>query len=230
MDTRPINASLYVDAFTPTGNPGEYTFENATYNNQADQTGNGAFDIQVGFVLYVPATNFNTGSPIPGVIHRYKLTSLNIVDPGFISGTMLWDETGQEGLEIPTNSIGCGLSQASPNLGFGYAPNDVLYPELPAGLTVQSVQTDLWNITDENSGGGGPGPTNTYKTTIGDASAQSFTITHSLGTLDVGVEVYELSSGETTYAGVTRTGPNNVRIDFTYPIDTASHRVLVRSY
>ena len=51
---RIINGALTVDAFNPTGNPGEYTFENAIFNNQSDATGNGAYDVQVGFVLFFP--------------------------------------------------------------------------------------------------------------------------------------------------------------------------------
>lgn len=230
MDTRPINASLFVEAFTPTGNPGEYTFENARYSNLADRTGNGAFDVQVDFVLYVPASDFNTAAPIIGVVHRYKLTSVTVTDPGLVSGTMIWDESGQEGLEIPTNSIGCGLSQKSPVSGYGFAPTDAFYPDLPVGLAVQSVQTDLWNITDNATPGPGPGPSGSvYKRTIGDSVADSFTLHHALNTLDISVTVYELSTGADVYAGIVRTGPNDVRIDFAYPIETNSHRVIVRS-
>jgi hypothetical protein len=230
VDTRPINATLVVSSFNPTGNPGEYTFENAVYNNQADSSGNGAYDVQIGYVVYVPSTNFNTGIQIPGVAHRYKLTEVNIIDPQTLSGTMIWDETGQEGLEVPTNGVGSALSQASPTLGYGYAPTDSIYPELPAGLTVQSVQTDLWNITDSQTGGGeGPGPSQTYKTTVGDDSALSFTINHMLGTADIDVKVFDLNTGADVYPGIVRTGPNSARLDFTYPIEANSHRVIVRA-
>lgn len=227
MDTRPINAALYVNAFNPTGNPGEYTFDSATYNNQADETGNGAFDAAVGWVLYVPSTNFNTSTQIPGVLHRYRLTTVTPVDPQTLSGTMVWDETGEEGLEVPTNGVGCGLSQVSPNLGLGYAPNDTVYPELSSGSTVESVQTDLVNIIDPHESSSGP--STSFKATIGDGSALSFTVHHVLGTQDVSVTVYELSTGADVYAGVTRTGPDDVRLDFTYPIDATSHRVIVRT-
>lgn len=233
MDTRPINASLLVSAFNPTGNPGEYTFEDAIYLNQADQAGNGSFDVQVGFVLYVPSSSFATGTLIPGVLHRYRLTSINAVDPSKLSGTIVWDELGQEGLEVPTNGATCGLSQPSPKYRYGYAPSEGVYPDLPPGFAVQATQTDLWNITDQIENGGtgpGPGPAGTYKTTIGDASALSFTINHSLGTRDVSVTVYELSTGENVYPGITRTGPNDVRIDFTYPVDANSHRVLILAF
>lgn len=228
MDIRPINASLVVSEFDPTGNPGEYTFTNATYNNQADESNNGAADVQVGWVLYVPSTNFNTAAQVPGVLHRYKLTSITLVDSATLSGTMVWDEVGEEGLEVPTNGVGCGLSEASPVAGFGYAPSPEIYPELTPGSATQSVQTDLWNIQDERDGGSS-GPSSTYKATIGDATALTFTIIHGLGSADVSVTIYEISTGADVYAGVTRTGPNDVQIDFTYPIEANSHRVIVRS-
>ena len=75
--TRPINGTLQVVDFVNT-NVGEYSFENALFSNSADATGNGAFDISVGHILFVQATDINTASPVPGVYHRYKLTS-NVV-------------------------------------------------------------------------------------------------------------------------------------------------------
>jgi len=228
VDTRPINASLNVSAFNPTGNPGEYTFDSAVYNNQADQTGNGAYDVQVGFVLYVPSTDFNTGIQLPGVLHRYRLTEVNVIDPATLSGTMVWDETGEEGLQIPTNGVGCGLSQASQNYGFGYAPNDTIYPDLVPGSTAQSVQTDLWNKVDPREGNGG-GPSSSFKTTVGDGSTLSFDIHHALSDMDVTITVYELATGADVYAETIRTGPDDIQINFSYPIEADSHRVIVRA-
>lgn len=231
MDTRPINGTLYVESFNPTGNPGEYTFENAVFNNQWDASGMGAAVIQVGFLIHVAATDFNTGVVIPGALHRYKLTAVDLVDYNTINATMVWDELGSEGLEIPTNGTTAGLSQPSPNYGYAYAPSEGVYPDLPAGFAVQTVQTDLSNITDLVTGGEGPGPgpSGTYKTTVGDATNLTFTINHSLGTLDIDVKVFDLNTGGDVIPGVVRMGPNSVRLDFTYPIEAASHRVIVRS-
>lgn len=227
MEIRPINASLTVSEFDPTGNPGEYTFTNAVFNNQADESGNGAFDVVVGFVLFVPSTNFNSGTQVPGVVHRYKLTSVSVTDATTISGTMVWDETGEEGLEVPTNGVACGLSATSPVAGFAYAPSPEVYSELAAGSATQSVQADLWNIQDPHDAASGP--SSSYKTTVGDATALTFAIHHGLGSLDVSVTMYEISTGADVFAGVTRTGPDDIQIDFTYPIEANSHRVIVRS-
>lgn len=227
MSTRPINATLQISVFTPTGNPGEYTFDSAPYNNQADETGNGAYDAAVGWVLYIPSTNFNTGTQLPGVLHRYRLTAVTPVDPATLSGTIIWDELGEEGLEVPTNGAGCGLSQVSPNVGFGYAPSDAVYPELVLGSTVESVQSDLLNIADPHEASSGP--SSTFKATIGDAVTQNVTVNHALASLDVTVTIYEISTGADVYVEVVRTDANNIQINFTYVIPLNSHRVIVRS-
>lgn len=230
MDARPINAVVTVGELIPTGNPGEYTFENAVYNNQADLSGNAAYDVEVGWVLFGPTASFFSGAQIAGSVHRYKLTALEVVDPNTISGTILWDEAGSEQFEVPMPGS-WGISQRSANYSYGFPPSDAVYPELGNGFTTAAIQTDLWNITDQiESGGEGPGPSpsNTYKTTIGNAIALSFTITHSLGTLDVDIKVFDLNTGGDVYPGIVRTGPNTVRLDFTYPIEASSHRVIVR--
>jgi hypothetical protein len=53
-----------------------------------------------------------------------------------------------------------------------------------------------------------------YRTAIGDGAATSIAVTHSLGTRDVIVQMYDASSFETVYAQVVRTDDSNVTIDF----------------
>jgi len=64
-----------------------------------------------------------------------------------------------------------------------------------------------------------------FKATIGDGSDLDITITHSLGTRDVIVQLYDASSYETVYAQVVRTDANNVTIDTNSAI--ASNDVIV---
>ena len=52
-----------------------------------------------------------------------------------------------------------------------------------------------------------------FATTIGDGSDQDITITHSLGTRDVVVQLYDASSYETIIAEVVRTDANNITIN-----------------
>lgn len=53
-----------------------------------------------------------------------------------------------------------------------------------------------------------------FKASIGDASATSIAVTHSLGTTDVIVQLFDVSSGDTVYADVVRTNANVVTVDF----------------
>lgn len=67
-----------------------------------------------------------------------------------------------------------------------------------------------------------------HEADIGDGSASTHDVTHSLNSLDVSVEVYEKSSGETVVTGVRRIDANTVRITATPVFGTATHRVIVK--
>jgi hypothetical protein len=153
---RLINGALTVDAFVPTGNPGEYTFENALFNNQADATGNGAFDVQTGFVLFVPASDPNTFLAIPGLLHRYKLTAVVVTDVNTMSGTLLWDEVGAE-VDAPTNGVACLIAETTTESQLAIPAIDVGYPDVAAGSTLAAILNDQRNIVDLAGGKGAPG-------------------------------------------------------------------------
>ena len=67
-----------------------------------------------------------------------------------------------------------------------------------------------------------------FKTSIGDGSATSYTVTHNLGTRDVLVELYDASSYETVIADVTRTSTSVVTVAFTVAPTSNDIRVLIR--
>lgn len=71
------------------------------------------------------------------------------------------------------------------------------------------------------------GPASVHKQTFGGTATQ--TITHNLGTVDVAVEVVQVSNGQTVYPVVTRPTTNTVLLDFGATTPAASSlRVLVR--
>ena len=89
--------------------------------------------------------------------------------------------------------------------------------------------TDIWELTKDGSNyyeiqtvG-----ESTYATTIGDNSNTSFTVTHNLGTKDVIVQLYDLSSNDTVYADVVRTSTSVVTVSFGSAPATNDIRVLV---
>ena len=67
----------------------------------------------------------------------------------------------------------------------------------------------------------------TYSTTIGDASNTSYTVTHSLNTRDVIVQLYDASSYETVHADVVRTNTTQITITFADAPASNDIRVLV---
>ena len=66
-----------------------------------------------------------------------------------------------------------------------------------------------------------------YATTFGDGSAVDYTITHSLGTQDVHVSVYEVSSTIMVIPDMEVTGSNTVTLRFAVAPTTNQYRVVV---
>lgn len=67
-----------------------------------------------------------------------------------------------------------------------------------------------------------------YAANIGDGTSTSIAVTHSLNSLDVQVEVYEIATGETVGVGVTRTSVNVVTIEAVPAPATNALRVVVK--
>jgi hypothetical protein len=67
----------------------------------------------------------------------------------------------------------------------------------------------------------------TYATSIGDGSATSYAVTHNLGSQDVIVQLYDVSSLDTVFADVVRTSTSVVTIDFSSAPTANDIRVLV---
>ena len=68
--------------------------------------------------------------------------------------------------------------------------------------------------------------TKQYVTSIGNASATSYTVTHNLNSKDVMVQLYDVSSDDTVIADVVRTSVDVVTVDFSTAPATNDIRVL----
>lgn len=66
-----------------------------------------------------------------------------------------------------------------------------------------------------------------YTANIGNNSATSIAVTHSLGTKDVMVQLYDNTNFDTVYADVVRNTNNQVTVDFTTAPATAGIRILI---
>lgn len=63
---------------------------------------------------------------------------------------------------------------------------------------------------------------------VGDGTSTSIAVTHSLGSLDVSVEVYRKSDGATVECDVVRTNVNVVTLGFTTAPTSAQYRVVIK--
>lgn len=71
-------------------------------------------------------------------------------------------------------------------------------------------------------------PVSTFTASVGNAVNTSFALTHNLGTLDVMVQVYENSTGDTVIADVTRDTVNQVTVSFNSAPTTNQFRVIIK--
>lgn len=87
--------------------------------------------------------------------------------------------------------------------------------------------TDRWEFTNDGTNYNviPVGSDSHYATYIGGNT--SIQVPHNLGTKDVRVELYDVSTSETVYSDVVRTSTNTVTISFTTAPATASIRVLI---
>ena len=71
--------------------------------------------------------------------------------------------------------------------------------------------------------------TKTFKTTIGDGTNTSYTVTHNLNTRDVIVQLYDASSYDTVIADVVRTSTAAVTVSFSAAPSTNDIKVLIQA-
>ena len=107
--------------------------------------------------------------------------------------------------------------------------NEAGTPSANSGIEVERGTSDnvklQWNETDDNweydayNHASDPALVTykiprTYAATIGDASNTSYAVTHNLGTKDVIVQIYDISSNDTVFADVVRTNSATVTLTF----------------
>ncbi len=138
---------LHVDYFETTGNPGEYTFTDALYQNQADFYGDGVSILEPGFILVIPASDTSNGSMIPGVSHRYKITEVTSRDQNnsLLSGVILWDELGPE-VDQPTPGCDVLISSVTDNYQLSYPVSEALYYTLMSGTSDSAMALNQQRI------------------------------------------------------------------------------------
>lgn len=133
---------------------------------------------------------------------RALLTTNNPITLGTTALAFTFESTGE------TILGGAGLLKSGGTL-------DVVAANTTITVNADSVQVNTGVISRRASA------------TIGDGTATSYTITHSFGTLAVGVTVRRLSDGEEIHIGNRASDTNNVIVTFGTAPASNSHNVLI---
>lgn len=90
----------------------------------------------------------------------------------------------------------------------------------PDNNTYQNIATEDYVTTQIGN--------TSYAASVGDGSATSIAVTHSLGTRDVVVQLFDNATYDTVYADVVRTDANTVTVTFAVAPSSNAYRVLVQ--
>lgn len=90
----------------------------------------------------------------------------------------------------------------------------------PDNNTYQNIATEDYVTTQIGN--------TSYAASVGDGSATSIAVTHSLGTRDVVVQLFDNATYDTVYADVVRTDTNTVTVTFAVAPSSNAYRVLVQ--
>lgn len=107
---------------------------------------------------------------------------------------------------------------------------------MPGVQFVQQIDMNANKITEMAPGTAGTDAVNLnqlsalvdgFAVNVGDGVASTYTVTHNMGTLDVMVEVFNNTGGETVFTDVTRPNSNDVVVSFGAAVPSNAYRVLV---
>lgn len=182
------------------------------------------------------ATQTGTATSLPVIEIDYTTAANVVLSAGTsttltTSSTFIADVSGaveQYLISDLATLIGAGVSSVTTSDGtfINLTPNTAT----PGAVTV-TADLSATGTTDDTTFLRGDNTwstisqSSTYSATIGGATTT--TVTHSLGTTDVIVQLFDTGTGQTIFAEVDRTGTNAVDITFSTAPSAASIRVLV---
>lgn len=182
----------------------------------------------------LPASKINSGTfdiaRIPTITVAKGGTGLTSVAAGsFLRGN------GTSAMQVRTPS------EVKADIGLGAVENVAISGWTGSSnlTTVGTITTGTWNATTIalNRGGTGAttavaartnlGATGKFAMDVGNGTATSVTVTHNLNSMDVTVDVYDSTTGDTVECSVTRTSANVVTLGFAVAPATNEFRVVV---
>jgi len=147
--------------------------------------------------------------------------------------------TAGNGLTKTGNTIDAVGTSNRISVGANNIDIDANYVGQSSITTLGTISTGTWEGTDVGVSHGGTGASTAagaktnlgfmtrYAADVGNGSATSIAVTHSLGTLDCTVQVYEKSSGAVVIPDITMTSTSQVTLDFAVAPTTNQYRVVV---
>ena len=173
------------------------------HTGSAAKVGYFGYDDSTGYFTYIPDAT-NTSEVFSGTQGTISVLAYNIGANTVLSGTTLGSTIGTSSLTA-VGTIATGTWEAT----------DVAVLHGGTGAsTAAAARTNL-------------GATTKVTDTIGDGSATAIAVTHSLGTDDVVVEVYDATSKETVICDVDRTSTNAVTLTFASAPASNAYKVVV---
>lgn len=133
-----------------------------------------------------------------------------------------FDEAAQDavgGIVSGSNSLAVTYTDATPSITFDTTLATTSYMSKSSGLAVDISALETKLSTD--------GYTKKYSASVGDGSNTSYAVTHSLGTRDVTVNVYDNSTYDTVECDVVRTSTSVVTVTFSTAPSSNAYRVVV---
>ena len=173
------------------------------HTGSAAKVGYFGYDDSTGFFTFIPDAT-NTSEVFSGTQGTISVLAYNIGANTVLSGTTL-------GSTIVTSSLTAVGTLAT---GTWEATDVAVLHGGTGASTAAAARTNL-------------GATTKVTGTIGDGSATAIAVTHSLGTDDVVVEVYDASNKETVICDVDRTSTNAVTLTFASAPASNAYKVVV---
>lgn len=131
---------------------GIYKISNVEYRCLTD-TGGGAFDLKIGFLVYVPTMDLATGLPIPGEVARFIVRDLQVETSTEVS---LWIEyDGYKNEPDPPASGLAGVICEPTQYGVGNPLSENIYTELTVGMATAILAEDIRKLLTGSSSTGG---------------------------------------------------------------------------
>jgi hypothetical protein len=220
--TANANGALLIDGQTPTVN------DRVLIQNEATAANNGIYTVtQVGdgshpYIL-TRATDFNQSTNIgPGILVPVKASSQETA--GTANDQKVFMSISKSAPTVGTDSVTFSLIGSTYTAGTGLTLTGTQF----ALTTPVSIANGGTNATTAAAARTNLAATTKYAASIGDGSTLAYTVTHSLGTTDITVDVWETGgSKRKVIVDTAISDANNIVVTFTSAPAANAYRVVV---